>query len=415
MEQRKIPFTDRLRDRGFVDQWAFMIFATVGFAAILSGKWLGLETLWIAMFAVLLMLVYAIVVGWTGTGRVRADQAGDNCYYLGLIYTLASLSYAIATFDPNDTASTIVQGFGIALATTIFGLILRVFFNQGRPDLENIEEQARLELTDAASSLKTELREVVRQMKDFSVGLQQSLSETHEAATESMGKFTQTSVDGLNSLVDAANEAIRGEANDFAVRAKKYDTSFTKLLTKLEAHSESLDGITTAHNRLREAADITQVAVTVTSSSLEGLVEGTKEINGVLESIRESSNMTRQSAENMSKAMGDVEKGLNLITAETEQQLNNLRLGPGEAVAAGLSALNNAVSTFGISIEKISSAHNELTDGLSEQARVALTSTQEYNNALNAELEKSREATMRVHGNLVDFTDKIAQHVEGRT
>ena len=46
------------------------------------------------------------------------DQAGDNCYYLGLIYTLASLRNAIATFDPDQNASGIVQT-SCALATTI--------------------------------------------------------------------------------------------------------------------------------------------------------------------------------------------------------------------------------------------------------------------------------------------------------
>ena len=413
MEQRKIQFVDRLRDRGFIDQWAFVIFATIGFVAIVSAKWLGLETVWIALGAVALMLVYAIVVGWTGTGRVRADQAGDNCYYLGLIYTLASLSYAIATFDPNDTASTIVQGFGIALATTIFGLILRVFFNQGRPDLENVEEQARLELTEASTRLKSELREVVRQMKDFSVGLQQSLQETHRASTESIEAFTKTSVDGLNSVVGMANEAIRGEANDFAARAKKYDASFSKLLAKLDAHSESLEGITNAHNQLREAATLTQGAVTASNTSLESLVEGAKGAGEAVANIRESSNLTRQSADNMMRAVGEVEKSLGVVTSETEKQLERLRAGPEEAVTVALSALREATSSMSSELTKISTAHNALANDLAEQAKAALTKTQEHTKALDAELEKSRSATLRVHGSLVDVTEKLARHVEG--
>lgn len=412
MERQKIRFVDRLRDRGFVDQWAFIIFATIGFAAIVSGKWLGLETVWIALGAVLLMLIYALVVGWSGTGRVRADQAGDNCYYLGLIYTLASLSYAIGTFDPNDTASTIVQGFGIALATTIFGLILRVFFSQGRPDLENTEEQARLELTEASSRLKTELVQVVGQMNDFSFRLQQSLRETHAAAADSMEAFTTTSVDGLKSVVDTANEAIRGEANDFAARAKKYDASFAKLLTNIEAHSESLDGIAMAHDKLREAAEVTQGAVAQTNSALEGLMDTAKETKGAIADVRESSNITRQSAENMSQAISEVEKGLRLITSETEKQLESLRLGPGETVVASLAALNEATSTLSTELAKISSAHHDLTTDLSEQAKIALATAREHTNALSDELAKSRKATMQVHGDLVATTDKIARHVE---
>ena len=107
--------TDRLRDRGFIDQWGFMVFAGLGFIAIFLAKSLGIDTMWVAAGAIGSMIAYAVIIGTRGTGRVRADQAGDNCYYLGLIYTLASLSYAIWTFDPTDTATTIVQGFGLSL------------------------------------------------------------------------------------------------------------------------------------------------------------------------------------------------------------------------------------------------------------------------------------------------------------
>ena len=413
MEERKIQFVDRLRDRGFIDQWFFVIFATVGFAAILSAKWLGAETFWIAAGAVLLMFVYAIIVGWTGTGRVRADQAGDNCYYLGLIYTLASLSYAIATFDPNDTASTIVQGFGIALATTICGLILRVFFNQGRPDLENVEEQARLELTEASSRLKTELGLVVRQMKDFSVAIQQSLRETHEAATESMEQFTKSSVDGLQSVVDTANEAIRAEANDFAARAKKYDSSFTKLLDKLDAHSNSLEGVTSAHEKLKEAAELTQSAVGATNASLNGLVEGANEAKSAVTEIRESSNLTRQAAENISKAVDELERSIRAVAEETGKQLENLSSGPSQIVTSALVSIKEASANLAEELEKLSSSHNQLADGLTDHSKAAFERVEAHNRALDTELEKSRAATMRVHNELVATTEKLARHVEG--
>ena len=62
-------WTDRLRDRGFIDQWGFMLFAGAGFAGIVASKSLGIETIWVAIGAVLLMFVYALVIGRAGTGR----------------------------------------------------------------------------------------------------------------------------------------------------------------------------------------------------------------------------------------------------------------------------------------------------------------------------------------------------------
>jgi hypothetical protein len=415
MEDRKIQFIDRLKDRGFVDQWSFIAFASVGFAGIISGKWLGGETAWVAIGAIILMLAYAVVVGWSGTGRVRADQAGDNCYYLGLIYTLASLSYAIATFDPNDTASTIVQGFGIALATTIFGLILRVFFSQGRPDLENVEEQARLELTDAATRLKTELREAARQMKDFTVGLQQSLTETHQAATQSMEAFTKASVDGLNSVVESANEVIRAEANDFAARSKRYEASFGKLLGRLEGYTESLDTISAAHDKLREAAELTQSAVASSNTHLADIAEAARQANTAVDSIRATSTTISQSAERLQTAVGELETGLRSVTSETEKQLSLLRSGPGQTVEAALNALAVASKALSAELATLTSTSGELTNQLSDQGRLAIESAKRHAEALDQELARSREATVKVHGALVAMTDTLASHVEGRT
>ena len=412
MEKRKIPLVDRLRDRGFVDQWGFIIFATFGFAGIVSGKWLGLATVWVAIGAIALMLLYAVYVGWSAGGRVRADQAGDNCYYLGLIYTLASLSYAIGTFDPNDAASTIVQGFGIALATTILGLILRVFFSQGRPDLENVEELARLELTEASSRLKAELGEVVRNMNDFSRNMQQSISELHEAATANMEDFAKTSVDGLRSVIDAANEAISAEANDFASRSKKYDASFSKLLTKLDAHSESLQIINDTHSSLLLAAQSTDNAVNATNVSLSELVDVSREAGAMVTHARDIGSATSQVAERMAAAVSLVEQNLQAIRGETETQLKALRDGPSEVISSVLTSLERASVQLEQEVGKVADAHGVVIAGLTQQSGAALATVSKHNEEIEAELATSRNAVSRVHNALVEMTDQLVRHVE---
>lgn len=167
MEPRRTGLIDRLAERGLVDRWGFLLFALGGAACILVAKHSGLSPVLVAAAAAITMVLYAAVTQAKGTGRLRGDQAGDNCYYLGLIYTLTSLAYAIFLFDPAETATTIVQGFGIALATTIMGIVLRVFFNQTRVDLVETEDTARLELADAAGRLKAELAATVVSMNDF--------------------------------------------------------------------------------------------------------------------------------------------------------------------------------------------------------------------------------------------------------
>src|SRR5437868_13705004 len=105
-----IKLKDALQERGLIDRYGFLGFALVGGLGIwIAKQTTHLDYKWIAGGAALMLIAYATVVSSRGTGKLRSDQAGDNCYYLGLIYTLVSLAHAIFTFDPADTATTIVQ------------------------------------------------------------------------------------------------------------------------------------------------------------------------------------------------------------------------------------------------------------------------------------------------------------------
>jgi chromosome segregation ATPase len=252
-------------------------------------------------------------------------------------------------------------------------------------------------------------------MKDFTVGLQQSLAETHEAATQSMEEFTKASVDGLNSVVESANEAIRAEANDFANRAKRYDASFGKLLSKLESHSESLDAISTAHEKLREAAELTQSTVATANTHFSDLAQAAQQASAVIDNIAATCATVSQSAEQLQAAVDQLETGLRSVTSETEKQLTLLRLGPGQAVDAALSALAVASEALNTELAQLASKSEELNNQLNEQGRLAVESAKRNAEALDQELARSREATSRVHGSLVEMTDTLARQVEGRT
>ncbi|ESQ92897.1 hypothetical protein ABAC460_01230 [Asticcacaulis sp. AC460] len=410
----KIRFLDRLRDRGFIDQWGFMAFAVIGFLVIPLVKYLGVNPIIVALSAVATMSAYALLISRMGTGRVRADQAGDNCYYLGLIYTLASLSYAIFTFDPNNTAATIVSGFGIALATTVVGLILRVFFNQGRPDLENVEEQARLELTEASTRLKAELNGVVVQMNDFSRQLQQSMQEMHEAATSNMEAFTKTSIEGLKDLVETANQSIRTESDDFSSRSKQFSNSFNSLVTKLEKHGESLEKLSAAHNSLGSAAvaakDVAESALTSTIA----LQRSADSATVAATSAGNASEAATRASERLADAVSGFEKSLSSIREETDRQLSELKTGPARSVENAISKLTDAGEVLGRQVEKISELHDQVHARLTRETQSSLELSQRHNEGLQTELDRSRELVTKVHSALADMTEKLANVAEGR-
>ena len=96
------------------------------------------------------MLTYALVIYSARNLRLRDDQSGDNLYYMGFLFTLTSLGVSLYQFSVERAAEEIVQNFGIAIASTITGIALRVVFNQMRRDPVEVERMMRLELAEAA-------------------------------------------------------------------------------------------------------------------------------------------------------------------------------------------------------------------------------------------------------------------------
>ena len=91
------------------------------------------------------------------------DRASDNVYYLGLLYTLASLSYSLIKLGGIVSTSTESKGlsiisllpdFGLALASTIAGIFCRVLLQQMRGDVVDVESEARIELGEASRAFK---------------------------------------------------------------------------------------------------------------------------------------------------------------------------------------------------------------------------------------------------------------------
>ncbi len=409
---RKITLYDRLQDRGFIDQWGFMFFAVAGFIGIVFAKSFSISGGWVAVVAVIAMIAYAYVISKAGTGRLRADQAGDNCYYLGLIYTLASLSYAIATFDPANTASTIVQGFGVALATTIAGLILRVFFNQGRPDLENIEEQIRLDITDATSRLKSQLTDSVRQMSDFSHLLQQSIKETHIASRDSIQELTKSALEELKEVVKESKDSIQNETQNYQERSRKFISVTDKLLKGLEEHCDSLQSLNHSNQMLSQAAIDAKSLAESATVTMNALSEVAISATSAAKAADSTSSNALKLVENLNQSTGLLQQSIEAIREETDRQLLTLQNLPRDLVESSISSIRNGTLELKDQIAQIASLHDQVKANITSQAQEALNTSRKHNSELEAELSRSRELVTRVHNALTDMTEKLANTLE---
>jgi hypothetical protein len=218
----------------------FLAFVLVGATYIVWAKLVGIPAVLVTGIPLVLMLLYALTLGFARYFRLRDDQAGDNLYYLGFLYTLTSLGVSLWQFSVDEGAEGIVTNFGVAIASTILGVALRVVFNQMRQDPVEVERTARLELADAARRVKSELDATSLEFASFRRATQQM---SEEALAETR-KHTERVINLLAEPLKTASEQIRDSINKLTTSLLSKLEETGKLVTEQEKLSSTAKNVT---------------------------------------------------------------------------------------------------------------------------------------------------------------------------
>jgi hypothetical protein len=204
-------FFDDMPDKGL-----FALVAVVGFLSIVGLKYRNYNPDLVTAFAVSLMVIYGLVAYRIPAVKLRADRLGDNFYYLGFIYTLASLSVALMQLRDGADIQPILASFGIALFTTIVGVSGRVVFVQMRGEIDEIEEQSRKDLLQTSKELQAQLAQALRDFETFTTAVRQTAEETASQSgvsaqkqIELIAKVANSAVDEIKSAFDANKSSAR--------------------------------------------------------------------------------------------------------------------------------------------------------------------------------------------------------------
>ncbi|MBY5385220.1 hypothetical protein [Rhizobium leguminosarum] len=241
-----------------------------GMIFIMTAKMLGWSPLVVSGVPVGLMAFYFVCcLGILPGLRLHSEQAGDNLYYMGFLFTLTSLGTSLYRFTAGASIDDIVQNFGVAVSSTIVGVALRIFFNQMRRDPLDVDRTVRHELADMTRRVKTELNSSAREFSSYRRISSQMLTEgfaeiakqaerNGEAILKSLEGMTK---DAIRPIQEAATQlAVIAEANNKIVeeRAKANAEMADAAITKLDAAANRLaeivvafgDQVETAGNRL---------------------------------------------------------------------------------------------------------------------------------------------------------------------
>lgn len=176
---------------------AFVIFFLIGAIGVITLKEFELGPFIAIAYSFLVMLSYVMFCG-TRPYAIRPDIIGDNIYYLGFLFTLVSLAYTLYKFTSADAEiDQIIKNFGIALSTTLMGVVGRVYFNQTHDETDDFKKEVgnlleqeqvlHLNLSERTRDLIMQIDAISDELVDLK---KNTIVQVQDTAQESLAQFS---------------------------------------------------------------------------------------------------------------------------------------------------------------------------------------------------------------------------------
>lgn len=384
----------------------FIGFIAVGVSVILTFSWSyrgtpGGAGHWTMVALVVgLMVVYGCVLWIRSRTEYASEGDGETFYYLGFIYTLATL---VATFAPllnsaeRPESRQVLGLFGLGLITTFVGLAGRIVFAQTSPGaLASPEDDARRLGEAYAEAARAIERSTVR------IVHAQQRAEGH-----------------LNESYSGAVDAIRGLSGrvteQFDAMSAQVLKQFAAVVERVSADAES----TFAELRNRAVREIeaasSQAAKTqdMAKEQVEGLTAGTASaVRSVTEQVvQDFTRVARESATELTAFLRHANGNVAATLQEFEARLGGLRLPPddiGQKLVVILTELAERAELLRRATSVVGAAYSELEGTLANAVQGARDGSRAFS-ALAVSADGATAAVTSAKTNVEQFATQLNQ------
>lgn len=399
------------------DQALFFGFFIVGAASIVVFRLRAVSEYVVILVPVGLMFVYAGIAWASKRFRAREDRVGDNLYYLGFLFTLVSLSFTLWQFNSISSSGNIdfvISNFGVALATTICGLALRVLFNQMREDPVVYEREARMELAEAASAVKAQLDDVAIRMADFMRRVTQQMEEGVSDMTTAANAALQTNVTKFASVGQEVLEKINLAFDTFNEQSARLNLASGRTVDALQKLFERIENIEASPNMLTSRFDpIVEKFHEIADKS----AKRTRAHNAEMRRTKELVEMAAQAALTLKSSIDASSASMDQRVSEFSNHLTSSAEAVDKLAASTVQATTAIESQIGAMRNGASALANALTSeiGASETMLAAhksglaadLETMRQHREEMQKAIAEAREMVLTLEGTLVSLSQGI--------
>ena len=259
-------------------KFIYIGFLVGGFFLILFGKWaFNASAHLLTILAAITIVFYGVYAGFSQRhNKVRIDRIGDNCYYLGLTYTLASLIAALLALGSEVIGRVLLENFGTALISTAVGIIMRLVLMQFRSEIDDAEAEARIQLMDASENFRQQLFSAKADFENFQTAMMMSVQATqNEVATllKTQAKNLTTAVGGSIQALETRLGGAQQLITSFEGRFDELDAYVSHLGASSKGLAERMDNVHASPKAVEEAFERLSGNLDDTSQKLTSSVQ----------------------------------------------------------------------------------------------------------------------------------------------
>ena len=341
----------------------FAILIGVGIVAIGAGTFFNNLFINLAI-PIVIMIYYTYTVYYEDEGALSIEQKADSVYYMGFIYTLVAMTASLVALANNDQLdfNSVVINFGLALTTTIIGLVVRIMWLQ-------LDSQS---LDDAESILKDRIIKQTRKLSEETENIITNMTALSSQLHDASNQLT-TNFDSLSESFDLST-AVNSNLTSMTVSAENINTTFTNTAATLNNLNPQMEQLS---QRVREAAQ-TPADVREELSQLEGtsltIMQELSTISSTMTDLR--LNLTR-----LFEGIGGEMNELNVTVGQTQTTFANNN----NMLIENISNMNNSIEQLQETISSNNASFSDVMDSM-------LASMMESAEAIKNRSEQLQEA-----------------------
>ena len=268
------------------------------------------------------------------------QAAGDNLYYLGLLFTLLALILALFQLFVLDAGGTVderayelIGNFSVALLSTVAGILARIVLHSGVSEHEPDSGSKPIELPAERSMAGSVMQDETAALRSDLDGLRRALREATDAfshfnrvttiqseeaiahTSSVMRKFNEGMVATVSAQLDQATETLRSATETLRSQSDALTRHFETIVGDFNSNLTS-----TARQGIEETGAVWRIAAKEMRQDGQKQIEGFSQDTGKLVSVTEGAWNEMQA---LSKRVVSTGNELNAHAAEFHKMAQN--------------------------------------------------------------------------------------------